>query len=166
MRKILSFEAARVAPEWSAIARRKDVPTDGGRIDSYRALFDRAHRLFIADATPRGIVEEIDDVVFSAIVQDNGCLDEESPVRAVFEQADRRFLFAATIGARIVGKIADAFRAADAPLVCTAWPVCRGLPRAKLKTLLRHPGVLDGRNLCDPAVVRAAGFDYRSVGRA
>lgn len=116
MRKVLSFEAARVAPEWAAIARRKDVPADRRRIDEYRTLFDRARHIFVEYAAPRGLVEEIDDVAFNAVIQGNGCLDEESPVREVFERADRRFLFAATVGARIVGKIADAFRADDAPI--------------------------------------------------
>lgn len=115
MRNAPSFEAAGVAPEWETISGRKDVPADGKRIDEYRTLFDRALRLFIADAAPRGLIDEIDGVTFDAMVQGSGCLDEESPVREVFERAERRFLFAATVGARIVGKIGDAFRGDDAP---------------------------------------------------
>jgi len=60
----------------------------------------------------------------------------------------------------------EAARDADALLICTEWPVFREFPLAKLKTLLKHPVVLDGRNLFDPAAMRAAGFDYRCVGRA
>ncbi len=60
----------------------------------------------------------------------------------------------------------EAAKGADALLLCTEWPVFRDFPLAKLKKLLKHPVVLDGRNLYDPVAMRAAGFDYRSVGRA
>ena len=59
----------------------------------------------------------------------------------------------------------EAAKDADALLICTEWPVFREFPLAKLKTLLKHPVVLDGRNLFDPAAMKAAGFDYRCVGR-
>ena len=59
----------------------------------------------------------------------------------------------------------EAAQGVDALLVCTEWPVFRDFPLAKLKGLLKHPLVLDGRNLYDPAAMKAAGFDYRCVGR-
>jgi UDPglucose 6-dehydrogenase len=54
---------------------------------------------------------------------------------------------------------------ADALLICTEWPAFKAFPLPRLKKLLRHPVVIDGRNVFDPATMRAAGFDYRSVGR-
>ena len=60
----------------------------------------------------------------------------------------------------------EAAKGADALLICTEWPAFRDFPLEKLKQLLKHPVVLDGRNLFDPAAMKAAGFDYRSIGRA
>ena len=34
-----------------------------------------------------------------------------------------------------------------------------------MKGLLRKPVVLDGRNIYDPAAMRALGFTYRAIGR-
>lgn len=68
--------------------------------------------------------------------------------------------------ARFCASAEEAAKDADALLVCTEWPVFRDFPLPKLKGLLKHPVVIDGRNLYDPAAMKAAGFDYRSVGRA
>lgn len=54
---------------------------------------------------------------------------------------------------------------ADAVLLLTAWPEFRDLDLERLKAALRHPVVIDGRNLFDPAEMRARGFRYRGIGR-
>ena len=69
-------------------------------------------------------------------------------------------------GLKACSSAAAAAKGADALLVCTEWPVFRDFPLAKLKSLLKHPVILDGRNLWEPAAMKAAGFDYRCVGRA
>ncbi len=63
---------------------------------------------------------------------------------------------------------ADAYAAAenaDALLILTDWDVFAALDLGRLRRLLRHPIVLDGRNLFNPDVMAAACFDYLSVGR-
>jgi UDPglucose 6-dehydrogenase len=60
----------------------------------------------------------------------------------------------------------DAARGADAVLLATEWKEFREVNLAKVKSLLRTPVFLDGRNLFDPAVVSALGFQYHSVGRS
>ncbi|MBL0059380.1 MAG: UDP-glucose/GDP-mannose dehydrogenase family protein [Elusimicrobia bacterium] len=60
----------------------------------------------------------------------------------------------------------DAARGADAVLLATEWKEFRDVNLAKVKSLLRTPVFLDGRNLYDPAVVSALGFQYHSVGRS
>ncbi|MFA6004642.1 MAG: UDP-glucose/GDP-mannose dehydrogenase family protein [Elusimicrobiota bacterium] len=59
----------------------------------------------------------------------------------------------------------ECLKGADAMALLTEWPEFRTLDLKRVKKLLRNPLVLDGRNLYDPAVMRAAGFTYCSVGR-
>jgi UDPglucose 6-dehydrogenase len=54
---------------------------------------------------------------------------------------------------------------ADGLVLATEWDVFRNADLTRLKSVMRHPTVIDGRNLFDPAALRAAGFTYRSVGR-
>lgn len=59
----------------------------------------------------------------------------------------------------------EASRNADAVLFLTDWEEFKELDLAKLRSLLRHPIVIDGRNLFDPGRMAAAGFNYSCVGR-
>jgi UDPglucose 6-dehydrogenase len=59
----------------------------------------------------------------------------------------------------------DAAKGADALAVVTEWPRFKELDLKRLKKVMRAPVILDGRNIFDPALARAAGFDYSGVGR-
>ncbi|GAA4042949.1 UDP-glucose dehydrogenase family protein [Nonomuraea soli] len=59
----------------------------------------------------------------------------------------------------------DALDGADAVILATAWPELRELPWHDAHDLMRRPVMFDGRNLLDPAKMRALGFTYMSVGR-
>ena len=62
----------------------------------------------------------------------------------------------------------DAYAAAedaDALLILTDWPEFATLDLGKLRTALRYPILVDGRNMFEPAVAAQAGFNYYSVGR-
>lgn len=59
----------------------------------------------------------------------------------------------------------DALKGADALLIVTEWKVFRSPNFDTMKSLLKAPLVFDGRNLYDPASVRAQGFEYFPVGR-
>ncbi|MEJ7669432.1 MAG: UDP-glucose/GDP-mannose dehydrogenase family protein [Casimicrobiaceae bacterium] len=54
---------------------------------------------------------------------------------------------------------------ADALVVVTEWPEFRSPDFTELRARLKSPLVFDGRNLYDPAVVRAAGLEYFAIGR-
>ena len=54
---------------------------------------------------------------------------------------------------------------ADALAIVTEWDAFRALDLARVKDLMRAPVLVDLRNIYDPAEVRAAGFEYVSVGR-
>jgi UDPglucose 6-dehydrogenase len=59
----------------------------------------------------------------------------------------------------------DAAANADVLVIVTDWNEYRFPDFARVKTALRKPIVVDGRNLYDPGKMRALGFDYRSIGR-
>lgn len=59
----------------------------------------------------------------------------------------------------------DAAENADALLILTDWSEFAKLDLQRLKTALRYPILLDGRNLYDPDEVAAKGLTYVSVGR-
>jgi UDPglucose 6-dehydrogenase len=59
----------------------------------------------------------------------------------------------------------EAASGADALLILTEWEEFAALDLERLRTLVKYPIVLDGRNLYDPAVMVEHGFSYYSVGR-
>ena len=59
----------------------------------------------------------------------------------------------------------EAATGADALVIVTDWNEYRFPDFTKLKSELRQPNLVDGRNLYDPAKMRALGFTYRSIGR-
>src|SRR6202171_6458407 len=55
--------------------------------------------------------------------------------------------------------------AADALVVVTEWNEFRDLDLVRLKKSMKQTGVVDGRNIYAPAVMRGLGFTYRGIGR-
>jgi UDPglucose 6-dehydrogenase len=53
----------------------------------------------------------------------------------------------------------------DALIVVTEWNEFKQLDLEKIKSLLKQPVVMDGRNIYDPATMKAMGFKYRAIGR-
>ena len=60
----------------------------------------------------------------------------------------------------------DALTGADALAIVTEWNEFREPDLDRMKSLMKTPVIIDGRNLYDPAVMRAHGFTYQSIGRA
>jgi UDPglucose 6-dehydrogenase len=56
-------------------------------------------------------------------------------------------------------------KGADAVIVVTPWNEFMQLDMPRLKSAMRQPVMIDGRNLYDPAEMREAGFIYRGIGR-
>src|SRR2546422_138675 len=59
----------------------------------------------------------------------------------------------------------DAARDAHALVILTDWNEFRSLDFGRIRTLMRTPVVVDGRNLFEPSQMQAAGFEYYSLGR-
>jgi UDPglucose 6-dehydrogenase len=65
--------------------------------------------------------------------------------------------FAETVEEAVVG--------ADVILLATEWAEYRSLDPDKLATVVHKKRILDGRNVLDPELWRAAGWTYRALGR-
>jgi UDPglucose 6-dehydrogenase len=59
----------------------------------------------------------------------------------------------------------EAVQGADALVIMTEWKAFRSPDFDELKRELKHPVVFDGRNLYEPAVMRAHGLEYHAIGR-
>jgi UDPglucose 6-dehydrogenase len=59
----------------------------------------------------------------------------------------------------------EAAKGAEAVLLVTEWEEFRKPDLEKLKACMQRPVLFDGRNVYDPAELRAAGFTYFSMGR-
>jgi len=59
----------------------------------------------------------------------------------------------------------DAARGADCLVIITEWNEFRELDLIKVKKLLKHPIIIDGRNLFEPCNMKKLGFDYKCIGR-
>ena len=68
-------------------------------------------------------------------------------------------------GATIYESPLDAVTGADAAVIVTEWPQLKGLATDEVRAAMRHPLIIDGRNLLDPDETRAAGFAYEGIGR-
>ncbi len=54
---------------------------------------------------------------------------------------------------------------ADVVLIVTDWPEFRDLDFERVREVMAHPNIVDGRNLLDREHMTALGFDYRGTGR-
>ena len=68
-------------------------------------------------------------------------------------------------GVELVGSVVEAVQGADAAVIVTEWPDLRELAREEVRRAMATPLIVDGRNLLDPALTRAAGFAYEGIGR-
>ncbi|HUO16144.1 MAG TPA: UDP-glucose/GDP-mannose dehydrogenase family protein [Verrucomicrobiae bacterium] len=93
-------------------------------------------------------------------------LQEGSKITAYDPAAMERTQEIMSSGITFVNSAYEAAHGADALLVLTEWEEFANLDLDRLRSELRYPIVIDGRNLYDPEVMAAQGFTYYSVGRA
>jgi UDPglucose 6-dehydrogenase len=60
----------------------------------------------------------------------------------------------------------EAARGASCLVVLTDWNEFKELDLEKMKREMKHPSIVDGRNIYDPARLKKLGFNYHSIGRA
>lgn len=59
----------------------------------------------------------------------------------------------------------DALHGADALVIVTEWKVFKSPDFNVIKARLKNPVIFDGRNLFEPADMKALGFEYHGIGR-
>jgi len=59
----------------------------------------------------------------------------------------------------------EAARDSDCVMLMTEWNEFKEIDWARLKTIMKQPVVLDGRNIYDPAKMKKMGFRYSGIGR-
>ena len=68
-------------------------------------------------------------------------------------------------GVELAPSVLEAVQDADAAVIVTEWAELRELAREEVRDAMANALIFDGRNLLDPATVRAAGFVYEGIGR-
>jgi len=79
--------------------------------------------------------------------------------------AEAKKLFAESRSVSVVSSALGALEGADALAIVTEWQEFRSPDFAALKKALKTPAIFDGRNLYDPAALRAQGLEYYPIGR-
>jgi UDPglucose 6-dehydrogenase len=74
-------------------------------------------------------------------------------------------LYAGEPRVQIASSAFDALEGCEALAIVTEWREFRSPDFAALKSTLASPVIFDGRNLYDPAVVKAQGLEYYPIGR-
>lgn len=105
------------------------------------------------EASSRVLISELINAGATITAYDPVAMDE---AKRIFK--DEKHLF-------FVDTQDDALKNADALIIVTEWTEFRSPDFSLIKSSLRAPFIFDGRNLYDPKVVRALGFEYFPIGR-
>jgi UDPglucose 6-dehydrogenase len=108
-----------------------------------------------------------DDVRESPAIAITKCLLKEGCVITAYDPAamERAAQDLPTDSVKFASDPYEALKGADACLILTEWEDFGALDLARMRSLLRYPIVVDGRNLFNPAEMEAAGLNYYSIGR-
>jgi UDPglucose 6-dehydrogenase len=100
-------------------------------------------------------------VVIAELLRRGACIIAHDPV--AMDEARR--VFAAAEGISFAATPLDALKGVDALIIVTEWKAYRAPDFERMRKLMRHPMIFDGRNLFDPTSIRDAGFAYYPIGR-
>jgi UDPglucose 6-dehydrogenase len=100
-------------------------------------------------------------VIIDALVRRGARIVAYDPV--AMDEARR--IYAGTRQVAFAASPVAACEGADALVIVTEWKEFRGQDFGDLRAKLKSPLLFDGRNLYEPALARAAGLEYFSIGR-
>lgn len=126
----------------------------------------KGKRLGVLGLSFKGGTDDIRESQAIAIIE--SLLREGCTIRAFDPAAagkTRQSQLAEASGFSLAENCYDAATDADALLILTDWEEFASLDLARLRSLLKYPIIVDGRNLYRPEIMAAQGFTYLSVGR-
>ncbi len=104
---------------------------------------------------------DTDDVAESPAVRVARALAERGAAVTAYDPAARP----AIEGVSLAGSAREALQEADVMVIATEWTEFAGIDPAEAAAVMRGRLVVDARNLLDREAYRAAGFEYRGMGR-
>jgi UDPglucose 6-dehydrogenase len=123
----------------------------------------RGKRLGVLGLAFKGGTDDIRESPAILLIQ--ALLQEGCQISAFDPAARERAGDVLNSSVRLTDDAYSAARDADALLILTEWEEFSALDLERLRTELRYPIIIDGRNLYDPEIMAANGFTYYSVGR-
>jgi len=79
---------------------------------------------------------------------------------------EARRVFGGVAGLTFVSTAGEALAGSDALVIVTDWKEFRSPDFDQIKSALKQPLVIDGRNLYEPALMNALGIEYWAIGRS
>jgi len=125
----------------------------------------RGKRLAVLGLAFKG---ETDDIRESPAIEIIEALLQEGATIRVYDPAATEKAAAVLPGNGVIFS-ADPYDAAansDALIILTEWPEFANLKLTRIRSLLKYPIIIDGRNLYEPQQMTDAGLIYHSIGRS
>jgi len=108
---------------------------------------------------------ETDDMRFAPSIDIIAALKERGAKVKVYDPVAMANAKEIISGVQFCKSALECVRDADCLALVTEWAEFKNLDMKKVHSLMRHPLLLDGRNLYDAQAMRRLGFAYKSVGR-
>jgi hypothetical protein len=110
---ILRFTADEVAPPRADVLAQLGIPEGAVVPERTTRLLDAAASLFAEHVAAAGVVQEIDGPAFAEVYRGDGRNAPDSPVARIAPRAERRHLFAVTLGDPLGAELRARFAAED-----------------------------------------------------
>ncbi|KAA0252955.1 hypothetical protein FBQ97_00220 [Acidobacteria bacterium ACD] len=151
MRRVHSFAPSGIVPSRERLLVAAGIPAGQEPSPRVDALLAEAVSLFLREARPRGVEEEVGRDDFLAVLSDGGRDGEEAAVDRVVPRARTFSLFAATLGPEVGARVSSLFDQGDAPRAFLLDAVAAGAAErlserlsGALLSRLREQGRADG----------------------
>jgi UDPglucose 6-dehydrogenase len=108
---------------------------------------------------------ETDDVRFSPSLDIIERLQAQGAKIRAYDPVAMKKAATQTKGIKFCKSAYEAASQADCVALVTEWSEFKTLDWKRIKSKMRHPNLVDGRNLFDPKEMKALGFEYRGMGR-
>jgi UDPglucose 6-dehydrogenase len=137
-----------------------------------KSLLPKIKRLLGADLSGKNIAiwglafkPETDDVRDSPALTIIKQLQDRDAIISAFDPIAAENMKKEIPDLNIINDMYECLKNADCLVITTAWKQFKEADLSKIKSLLKTPNLVDGRNLFEVEVMKKMGFNYISVGR-